>query len=226
MSQRLVVPPPPAELRALRRAALGALAANLIALGVTGALAGVMPGPDLEARRQAMAELGAVPFRALWLLWAPASLSYLVFLGAWSRAVRPGGLAASALPLGTVAAALDVLAEVLYAWALPWALLEGSAAQVAAADQAMWALITVPANGLYALAFALLAARSWRAQRLPRGLVLGLAPFLGLAALTLLAGVAGRHDLLAPVVGPWFLAIVAWWAALARWTTTVGVRAG
>jgi hypothetical protein len=225
LSRRLVVPPAPAEVRALRRAALVGVAANVLALGVTAYLGDVMPGPDLAARREAMHALGEVPFRVLWLLWAPASLSYLIFLAAWNRAVRPGGLAASAVPLGTAAATLDVLSEVLYAWALPSALLTGTAEQVAIADQAMWVLITVPANALYATAFALLAGRSWRSGRLPRGLLLGLLPFLGLALLTLGAGVAGRYDLAGVLVGPWFLAIVAWWVALARWTRQVGVRA-
>jgi hypothetical protein len=201
------------------------VAANVLALGATAYLAGVLPGPGLPARRQALAALGEVPFRILWLLWAPASLSYLVFLGAWSRAVRPGGLAAAALPLGTMAATFGVLGEVAYAWALPEALLTGTPDQVALADRAMWVLVAVPANALYATALALLAGRSWRVGRLPRSLVLGLLPFLGVAALTLGAGVTGRYDLLGDLVAPWVACVVAWWVALARWTRQVGVRA-
>lgn len=225
MSRRVVVPPPPPELRALRRATLAAVALTLLALGSTLALSGVLPGGALGSRLEAMEALGAVRFRVLWMLWVPASLSFLVFLNAWARAVRPGGLAASALPLGTVAVTLDVLGEVFYAWALPGALVAGAPWQVTVVDRVMWVLVAVPANGLYAAAFALLAARSWRAGRLPRGLLLGLAPFLALAVVTLLAALTGRDGWLGTLAGPWFLAVIAWWLALARWTTTVGVRA-
>lgn len=224
MSRRLVVPPPPAELRALRRAALGAAAANLLALGVAATLCGVLPGSEIEARRLALAHLGTVPFRLLWLLRVPASLSTLVFLAAWSRAVRPGGLAASAVPIGTVALALEVLGTALYAWGLPWALLGDCLDLVPAIDLGMRVLTTVPATGLYGAAFLLLAARSWRARRLSRRVLLGLVPALAIAALGLTAGVAGCQESASNLTGLWGLALVAWWLALARWTTSVGVR--
>lgn len=216
-----VIPPAPPDTRALGRAAWGALAANLLACLATLAILGALPGSALEVRRQALAS-GALGFRLAWLSWVPASLSYLVFLAAWSRAARPGGLAAAALPLGTVAVALDVLAEVAYAFALPRALAAGSAGAVELVDQGLLFLVSVPANSLYALAFLLLALRCWRSRRLPRPLLLGLAPLLTLAAATTAAGLAERGDLVRALVAPWFLAMMAWWVALGRWCAAAG----
>lgn len=222
-----VVPPPPPERRALGRAAVLAVGANLLACSFTVLLlSGALPGGgDVAARARALDELGLL-FRIGWMTWVPASLSFLVFLVAWARAVRPGGLAGAAVPLATVAVACDLLAETFYGFALPRALAAANpVAATALVDAALLEWIGLPANLGYAGAFLLLALRSHRRRALPAGLVAGLAPFLAASLAGAAGTLAGSRGLLMGALWAYFPAILLWWVALARWCATVDPRA-
>jgi hypothetical protein len=119
-------------------------------------LRGGLPGASEDARLAYIASHRAA-WMTGWLLWQLAAVSLMALYAVLALRFR-GPLSVAAMALGAAGISLDIASESRYMGVLP--ALRGEA--FAALDRELEVLIGYGANGLYTLAFVLLAIAGWR----------------------------------------------------------------
>lgn len=224
-------PPLAAPARAgLGRALLAAAGINLAAsLAMALVLAGATPAGGDPAARLAYVAAHRPAVTAGWALWIGATLGLLLSLWALARLAAPRRRPAChwALLAAAAGAAVDIAADVLHMTVVPVLAQQYAAArspaEAAAAldafrvwDAAAVALTGGAANGLYALAGAVITHALARSPWIPRPLVAWGALVWTAAALAT-AALAWLPALLPPAVGITMALYVSWTAACGWW---------
>ncbi len=183
----------PFEQLPCRRAALAAFACVgfhvLAAAGTMGVLRhGLPPAPPEE--RLAWLASHAPQWRGAWLLWTASAATFFLFIASATRALGPG-LAALAAGI-TAAAGLvpDVGTEIVYILKYPASsgALGYDLMLLRERDRQAAFLAGGLANGLYTVAWGILAARAWRTPGFPRALTWAALPGLLAGAALSVAG--------------------------------------
>lgn len=169
-----------------------------------------LPGFPEDAR---LAHMQTAAWVFGWLLWHVAAMSLIALYIALALRFRDV-LSLTAVAIATAGLTLDIFCESKYIGVLPE--LRGEAFE--RLDRELEVLIGYAANGLYTVAFALLAIAGWRV--LPKlalalsGVVIGSGIALAIASL--------RHDPRLETItsAALFTSLIAWIALIARWLKT------
>lgn len=168
-----------------------------------------LPGTSDDARLAYIASHRAA-WMSGWLLWQLAAVSLIAFYAVLALRFR-GPLSAAAMAIGAAGLSLDIASESRYMDVLP--ALRGEA--FAALDRELEVLIGYGANGLYTLAFVLLAIAGWRAIPATARIMTWPVALSGFA----LAGASLQHNpametatsaLLFPLFTFWIVVIALW----------------